>query len=161
MPHRAIDLSRVRTYPLPQRSSKVALENLVSPDKEAAPFDSPELIEVAGRIVTARKNRRPVIWMVGGHVVKRGLSPVLIDLMDRGVITHLASNGAVTIHDFEIALRGQTSEDVARSLEDGSFGMAEETGSMMNRAIRAGARDGLGIGEALGRLIASDEFIPI
>jgi phosphoheptose isomerase len=156
MPYRAIDLSKVRTYPLPQRASKVALENLILPEREAPPFDNPELAEIAGRIVAARKAGRPVIWMLGGHVVKRGLSPVLIDLMSRGVITHLASNGAVTIHDFEISLRGQTSEDVARSLEDGSFGMAEETGSMMNRAIRAGARDGIGIGEALGRMMAED-----
>ncbi len=157
MPYRAIDLSKIRTYPLPQRASKVALENLISPDKEAPPFDNPELNEVAGRIAAARKHGRPVVWMIGGHVVKRGLSPVLIDLMEKGIITHLASNGATTIHDFEIALKGQTSEDVARSLEDGSFGMAEETGAMMNRAIRAGARDGLGIGEALGRLIATYE----
>ena len=98
-----------------------------------------------------------MIWMIGAHVVKRGLAPLLIDLMERGVITHLASNGAATIHDFEIALQGSTSEDVASSLENGSFGMAEETGALMNRAIRAGARDGLGMGEALGRMIAEDE----
>ena len=105
----------------------------------------------------ARQAGRPVIWMIGAHVVKRGLAPLLIDLMERGVITHLASNGATTIHDFEIALQGSTSEDVASSLETGTFGMAEETGRLMNRAIQAGARDGLGIGEALGRLIAEDE----
>jgi phosphoheptose isomerase len=159
MPYRTIDLSKVRTYPLPQRASKVALENLILPERDAPPFDNPELKEVADRIVAARKAGRPVIWMIGGHVVKRGLSPVLIDLMARGVITHLASNGATTIHDFEIGLKGQTSEDVARNLEDGSFGMAEETGSMMNRAIRAGARDGIGIGEALGRMMAEDGAI--
>jgi phosphoheptose isomerase len=113
-----------------------------------------DLREVAGRIVAAREAGRPVIWMIGGHVVKSGLAPVIIHLMERGVITHLASNGAATIHDFEIALLGHTSEDVARSLEDGSFGMAEETGSFMNRAIRAGARDGIGMGEALGRWLA-------
>jgi len=157
MPYRTIDLSKVRTYPLPQRSNLVALEDLVTPSQPVPPFSSPELTEVAERIVVARRAGRSVIWMIGAHVVKRGLSPVLIDLMERGVITHLAGNGAVTIHDVEIALQGHTSEDVARSIEDGTFGMAEETGAMMNQAIRTGARDGLGIGEALGRCIAQDD----
>ncbi len=157
MPFRAVNLAHVRTYPLPDRQSRVALENLVYPETPAPAFESPDLEEVAGRIAAARQAGRPVIWMIGGHVVKRGLAPLLIDLMQRGVITHLASNGASTIHDFEIALQGSTSEDVATALENGSFGMAEETGGLMNRAIRAGARDGLGIGEALGRMIAEDE----
>ena len=91
----------------PSAVSKVALENLILPEREAPPFDNPELTEVADRIVAARKAGRPVIWMLGGHVVKRGLSPLLIDLMARGVMTHLASNGATTIHDFEIGLRGR------------------------------------------------------
>lgn len=157
MPYRSVDLSRVRTYPLPNRHSRVELENLVFPSSPVPEFNSPDLDEVAERIAEARMAQHPVIWMIGAHVVKRGLAPLLIDLMERGVITHLASNGATTIHDFEIALQGSTSEDVASSLETGAFGMAEETGSMMNRAIRAGARDGLGMGEALGRLVATDE----
>jgi phosphoheptose isomerase len=157
MPYSAIDLSRVKTYSLRQRPSLVALENLIQPHSPPPPYENAELIEVAERIVAARQGGRPVLWMIGAHVVKRGLSPILIDLMQRGVITHLASNGAAPIHDFEIALMGYTSEDVATSLEDGSFGMAEETGAFMNRAIRAGARDGLGIGEALGRWIATDD----
>jgi phosphoheptose isomerase len=156
MPYRAIDLTKVRTYPLPQRQSKVALENLITPNTPLLPFENPEFDEVAHSIATARKNNHPVIWMIGGHVIKRGLAPILIDMMERGIITHVASNGAATIHDFEIGLKGQTSEDVARSLEDGSFGMAEETGSLMNGAIRSGAREGLGIGEALGRMIATN-----
>jgi len=81
--------------------------------------------------------------MIGAHVVKRGLSPILIDLMERGIITHLASNGAAVIHDFEIALQGNTSEDVAKSLEDGSFGMAEETGRELNWRSRPGRARGL------------------
>ncbi len=156
MPFPTLDFSRIRTYPLPQRENLVGLEDLVTPQTPLPPFDNPELAEVAGRIVAARLSGRPVIWMIGAHVVKRGLSPLLVDLLERGVITHLASNGAATIHDLEIALLGHTSEDVARSIEDGSFGMAEETGALMNRAIRAGAREGLGIGEALGRLLAAD-----
>jgi phosphoheptose isomerase len=155
MPYPSVDLSLVRTYPLVQRENLVALDDFVLPTTPPPPFDHPELAEVAARIVAARRAGRPVIWMIGGHVVKSGLAPVLIHLMERGVITHLASNGAATIHDFEIALLGHTSEDVARSIEDGSFGMAEETGAHMNRAIRAGARDGLGMGEALGRYLTS------
>ncbi len=157
MPYRAVNLARVHTYPLPERQSRVALDHLIMPDAPVPAFESSDLDEVADRIAAARRNGRPVIWMIGGHVVKRGLAPVLIDLMERGLITHLASNGATTIHDFEIALQGSTSEDVASSLENGSFGMAEQTGAFMNRAIRSGARDGLGMGEALGRMIAEDE----
>lgn len=157
MPYPAIDLSGVRTYSITRRSHLVAPQDLVSPTVVPPPFDNPELNEVAERIVAARQGGRPVIWMIGAHVVKRGLARLLIDLMERGVITHLASNGAAPIHDFEIALLGHTSEDVASSIEDGSFGMAEETGAFMNRAIRAGARDGLGLGEALGRWIAEDD----
>ncbi len=157
MPYPAIDLTKVRTYPLSQRPSLVALENLITLQTPVPPFEEPELVEVAERIGAARQAGCPVIWTIGAHVVKRGLSPILIELMEQGLITHLASNGAMTIHDFEIALLGNTSEDVATSLEDGSFGMAEETGAFMNRAVRAGARDGLGMGEALGRWIAEDD----
>jgi hypothetical protein len=159
MPYPAIDLSKVRTYPVVRRENLVALDDFVLPATAPLPFESAELAEIGQRIVAARKGGRPVIWMFGGHVVKSGLAPVLIDLMEQGVITHLASNGAATIHDFEIAMLGHTSEDVAKSIEDGSFGMAEETGSFMNRATRAGARDGIGMGEALGRWLAdSDGF---
>ena len=154
MPYPSADLSRIRTYPVVRRENLVALEDFVLPATPPPLFDNPELGEVAERIVAARRADRPVLWMIGGHVVKCGLAPILIDLMERGIITHLASNGAATIHDFEIAMLGHTSEDVAKSIEDGSFGMAEETGANMNRAIRQGARDGLGMGEALGRWLA-------
>jgi len=157
MPYPAVDLSKVSTYSLAERQSRVKMADLVRPETPLLPFENPELDEVAGRIVQTRKTGASVIWMIGGHVVKRGLAPVLIDLMRRGAITHLASNGAAAIHDFEIAFQGQTSEDVLTSLADGSFGMAEETGAGMNGAINQGARDGLGIGEALGRWIDQDE----
>lgn len=156
MPYASVDLSRIQTYPLVRRENRVALEDLITPDTPCPPFENPELAEVADRIAAARSAGRPVIVMFGGHLIKRGLAPLVIDLLNRGVITHLASNGAATIHDFEIALLGHTSEDVAKSLADGSFGMAEETGALMNAAIRAGAAEGLGMGEALGRLIAED-----
>jgi hypothetical protein len=96
--------------------------------------------------------------MIGGHVVKRGLAPVIIDLMQRSLVTHLASNGAAAIHDFEIGFQGHTSEDVASSLADGSFGMAEETGAFMNQAVQRGVETGIGMGEALGAWMAQAEF---
>lgn len=151
---RVIDLSNINTYPLAQRRNLVHLDDLISTDSAPPPFDSPELDAVVGHIIAARRARRPVIWMMGGHVIKSGLSRLLIDLMRRGIVTHVAGNGAVSIHDFELALIGETSEDVAASLEDGTFGMADETGRLMNRAIQEGVRDGLGYGAGIGRFIA-------
>jgi len=156
MPYPSVDLTKVKTYPLVKRENRVALEDLIFPTTPYEQFENPELPEVSSRIAKARKNGKPVILMIGAHVIKRGLAPLVIDLLNRGVITHLASNGAATIHDFEIAFQGHTSEDVVKSLEDGSFGMAEETGLLMNLAIQRGANEGLGIGEALGSLIAED-----
>jgi phosphoheptose isomerase len=157
----SIDLSNVKTYPLAQRHNLVHLDNLLTTDNPPPPFDSPELDAVVGHIVAARRAGRPVMWMMGGHVIKSGLSRLLIDLMRRGIVTHVAGNGAVSIHDFELALIGETSEDVATSLEDGTFGMADETGRLMNRAIQQGARDGIGYGAAIGRFIAENaELFP-
>jgi len=155
-----IDLSQVKTYPLSKRRNLVHLDDLIAPEVQSPPFDSPDLDEVAGRIVAARLSGRPVVWMMGGHVIKCGLSRLLIDLLHRSIVTHVAGNGAVSIHDFELALIGETSEDVATGLEDGTFGMADETGWLMHQAIREGLRDGLGYGAAVGRFIAehSDRF---
>lgn len=157
MPYPAVDLSKVRTYPIRRRENLVALENLVFPSQSPPAFDHPDLVELADRMVTARRQGHQVIFMLGGHVVKCGLAPILIELMRLGIITHLASNGSAAIHDFEISLNGSTSEDVAASLADGSFGMAEETGAWMNQAVQQGVLDGMGMGEALGRMIAEDE----
>ncbi len=156
MPFSAVDLTQIKTYPLVRRENRVALDDLIFPHTPIPAFDSPELAEIATRIVAARQANHPVIMFFGGHIIKRGLAPLVIRLLKKGVITHLASNGAATIHDFEIGFQGNTSEDVAKSLEDGSFGMAEETGAWMNAAIRRGATEGLGLGESLGRLIAED-----
>lgn len=153
---RPIDLTNIRTYPLGQRPNLVHLDNLLTLDSPPPPFDSPELDAVVERVVAARKAGRPVIWMMGGHVIKSGLSRLLIDLMRRGIVTHVAGNGAVSIHDFELAIIGETSEDVATSLEDGTFGMADETGRWMNRAIQQGVRDGLGYGASIGRFIGEN-----
>jgi len=104
-----------------------------------------------GAIASAKRNARGVVVMLGGHIVKTGLAPLLIDLMNRGVITHLAMNGSAAIHDYEIARFGATSEDVARGLIDGTFGMAEETGRGMNEAFISGMKNEWGMGESLAR----------
>ena len=108
---------------------------------------------VAGAVAAAARRKRGVVIMLGGHVVKTGLAPVLIELMRRGIVTHLAMNGSAAIHDYEVARFGATSEDVAAGLRDGTFGMADETGREMNEAFVAGMRDGLGMGESLGRAL--------
>lgn len=149
-----IDLTRVATYPIARRPNLVHLNDLVSPEDPAPPFSHPDLDAVIGAIIAARRAGRPVVWMMGAHVIKCGLSRLIIDLMERGIITHVAGNGAVSIHDFELALIGETSEDVPTALEDGSFGMAHETGALMNQAVKEGARDGLGYGAAIGRFMA-------
>ncbi len=156
MPYRALDLSQVRTVPLSERRNLVREADLIRPGALPPPCAAPELPAVAEAIVAARRAGRPVIWMMGAHVVKSGLGLLLGDLLRRGIVTHVATNGAGSIHDFELALIGETSEDVATGIEDGTFGMAEETGALMHQAIRSGVRDGLGWGEALGRFLAED-----
>lgn len=108
---------------------------------------------VVAAIVNAHRLERGIVVMLGGHIVKTGVAPVLIDLMNRGVITHVAMNGSGAIHDYEIARFGATSEDVARGLIDGTFGMADETGGGMNRAFTAGMKNGWGMGEAVARAL--------
>lgn len=150
-----LDFTRIRTFSTKDRVNLVTLANLRTPDAAADADELPdwggaELDELVERIATARENGRPVIWSMGAHVIKCGLSRYLIELMRRGLVTHLASNGAGSIHDFELAYLGGTSEDVPKAIEDGSFGMWEETGFWMNEALQAGARKGLGYGESLG-----------
>jgi phosphoheptose isomerase len=148
-----INLSKVTTYPIAIRVNLVNLKDLVQPETPAPSFQSSDLDKVVASIIVARDKGRPVIWMMGAHVIKSGLSLLIIDLMRRGFITHVAGNGAVSIHDFELALIGATSEDVASSLEDGTFGMADETGALIHKALRQGVWDGLGYGTAIGRFI--------
>jgi hypothetical protein len=112
-----------------------------------------DFLRVADAIVNAARLQRAVLVMLGGHVVKTGLAPVIVDLMKRGIVTHVATNGSAAIHDYELARFGATSEDVAAGLRDGTFGMANETGGEMNAAFTAGMRDGIGMGEALGRAL--------
>lgn len=156
MPYPAIDLTKVKTYSLSQRHSRVMVSDFYRPENSRIVLDTPEIRSVAQKMLEARRQNAPIIWMIGGHVVKRGLALLLVDFMKNGLITHLAGNGASTIHDFEIAFQGHTSEDVATSLEDGSFGMAEETGAWMNTAIQNGVKAGMGMGEALGAMMSED-----
>jgi hypothetical protein len=162
-----LDFSKVRTFPVADRSNKVAVESFARPHQAGSGLDAflkslpaflavEDLRAVAAAIATAVRNGRPVVLMMGAHPVKVGLNPILIDAMRRGILSAVAFNGAAAVHDFELCFQGETSEDVQRGLNDGSFGMAEETGRLMNEALRAGAALGLGAGAALGQ--AMDQF---
>jgi hypothetical protein len=157
-----LDFDQLRTVGLQQRGGKVKTADFASlyqrGDGVKGLLESlPHILAadsfraVVDAVCAARRKERALLWGLGGHVIKCGLAPVLIDLMRRGYVTAFALNGSAAIHDFEIALAGHTSEDVEAVLPDGRFGAAEETGREMNRAISGGASEGLGMGEALGR----------
>src|SRR5215471_16174171 len=157
-----LDLSAIRTYPLESRPSKVTTDDFARPVRPDASLKeyldglpdilaARELKELAGLIRGARQNGRAIITGIGGHVIKTGLGPLVVDLMRRGFITAIAMNGSAMIHDFEIGLVGATSEDVDATLGGGQFGMAEETGRIINEATIRGADDKIGLGEAVGR----------
>lgn len=165
-----IDPKRAATYPLSQRSSKVAAQGLGRPWRAGGSLQeflrslprilaAPDLAEVAGRIAGAVRAGRPVVLGMGAHPLKVGLSPLIIDLLERGVIAAVALNGAGIIHDFELAYQGATSEDVAASLDTGRFGMAQETGEFLNAAMQTGViQQGLGIGRAVGDRILAEQL---
>lgn len=161
---RPLDRSKVRTYPLKKRFSKVRQSLLGKKLQKGARMRSfirglPDILaaqnlkEIARRIARAHRNDKTILLGMGAHPIKVGLSPLIIDFMERGIISALAMNGAGIIHDFEIAFMGETSEDVVASLKDGSFGMAEETGAFLNHAIVKGYDRGQGIGAAAGEAI--------
>ena len=160
----------MRTVPIARRPNKVRAEEVAAPPGVDRSFGAflralPDVLvardfrRVTDAIVAAARARRAVIAMIGGHVIKTGLSPLLIELARRGVVTHIAMNGSGAIHDYELARFGGTSEDVAAGLRDGTFGMAEETGRAMNDAITAGMAAGLGMGEAIGRALAAESSL--
>lgn len=160
---READLSRIRSQPVTERPSKVGIADFarpVTPDMAAVLDALPDILagrslrEAVAATARAAGAGRPVIAMAGGHVVKTGCAPLLIQLMEAGVLTGLALNGAAAIHDFEIARFGRTSENVEAALGAGSFGMAEETSREMNGITTRAARDGDGLGEALGSALA-------
>jgi hypothetical protein len=160
-PYEEFDLSGVRTYPLASRSSKATADDFATRyvagsgvkgliDSLPSMLGAADFKAVIAAMHAARAKDRGIIWGLGAHVIKVGLSPVLIDLMERGYISALATNGAGVIHDFEVALSGGTSEDVEAALGPGRFGMAEETGRLLNGAINDGVAKGMGLGQAVG-----------
>ncbi len=150
------DRSQLKLLPLAERVHDVTMADLVSLDA-VPPFEDPNLTQVAARVVRAHLSGHPVILMMGAHVIKRGLSRFVVDLMERGIITHVGLNGAGVIHDFELALIGATSESVAHYIKEGQFGLWQET-SLINDAIYQGSVENMGLGEAVGRMIENQAF---
>ena len=168
-PPQPLDFSGLHTYSVHGRHSKVSVDDFASAVRpgmtvrqlldalptQLAGGDFPDLVRRMGE---AHRNRRPIILGMGAHVIKVGLNPILIDLMQRGIITAVALNGAGIIHDSEIAMVGRTSEEVADVLGAGAFGAARETGETLNQAIVEGARRGIGIGQAVGEMLLARQF---
>ncbi len=161
-----LNLARLRTYPLRTRHSKVKKEDEATPWHHGDSFQKflqtlPSLLggetfkAVVSAIVAARQRGKPVIVGMGAHPTKVGLNPILVDLMRKDVITAVAMNGAVVIHDFELAYQGHTSEEVEAEIDSGRFGMAEDTGRILNEAIVGGWEHGWGLGEGVGRYMTS------
>jgi len=164
-PYEEFDLSGVRTYPLASRRSKARAEDFGRPVERGvtfkAWFDSlpgilgaEDLRRVVRAIVDARTQGAGIVWGIGAHVIKTGVSPVLVDLMQRGYVSALAMNGAGVIHDFEVALSGATSEDVDEALGPGRFGMAEETGRILNEVVRRAQAGRQGLGQSVGAYLS-------
>lgn len=159
-----LSLEHVSTYPLANRPSKISTKDFARPLERDGSLNDflrglPNILavqnlrELSVRIRRARDLGKPIIWGIGGHVIKTGLAPLLIQLMKQGLVTAIAANGSVLVHDAEIALAGSTSEDVDATLGEGIFGGADETGKLLNRAGEEGARDNIGLGEAAGRAL--------
>lgn len=156
-----LNLKNVKRYPLAKRKSKVQLSTFANPTADGIKFleTVPDVLagknfkELIKRIIVARKNKKPVIFMFGAHIIKCGLSRFVIDMMKRNIIAAIATNGASIIHDFEISYCGKTSEDVAEQLKDGKFGMAFETGKFINEAVKYGAERNFGLGETIGEMV--------
>src|SRR5213595_1889295 len=161
-----IYLDEVKTYSLASRPSKVTVDDFAKPianDSSLRDYlqSLPNILavqslrEIASRMGRARDLGKPIIWGLGGHVIKTGLAPIIIDLMNRGFVNAIAGNGSVLVHDAEIAMAGSTSEDVDATLGEGVFGGAEETGQLLNRAAQTGGEENLGLGEATGAALLS------
>jgi hypothetical protein len=161
-----LQLGAVRTYPLSSRLSKVNVADFAKPPAanvsiskfmDALPnfLAAEDLSQLLGAVQRARAGKKAILWGIGGHVIKVGLGPVLIDLIERGFVSGIAMNGAALIHDFEIAMVGNTSEDVDAGISAGQFGMARETGERLNEIAKIAARSGLGYGEAAGQFLTS------
>ncbi len=164
-----MDLSKLKTYSISKRKSKVNKDLLAKPLASRSSFNNffqslpnilkaKELREIVGAVVAARRKKKPVMFLMGAHVIKCGLSPLVIELIERGVVTSVALNGAGIVHDFEMAFCGSTSEDVASALKDGSFGMIRETADFINTAVHEGVSKGLGLGETMGLKIIGEKL---
>jgi hypothetical protein len=167
--YKPVSLKKVKTYSISKRKSKVSLAAVASIPEKGETFrtflDSlPDILAAknfkaaVAAIVKARQNNRPVVIGMGAHPIKVGLSPLIIDLMKKGVVTAIATNGACIVHDFELSYIGQTSEDVGKELYKGTFGMAGETGTYLNKAIKNGLKNGFGIGQSVGEMIYRSSF---
>jgi hypothetical protein len=167
---READLAKLRTVPVLRRENKVSADEFAKAPANDRSFHGfleslPDILvardfrRVVDAIAEASRRKRGVVVMLGGHIVKTGLAPLLVTLMERGVITHLAMNGSAAIHDYEVARFGGTSEDVAAGLKDGTFGMADETGREMNEAFIDGARREIGMGESLAGALAGASLV--
>jgi hypothetical protein len=168
-PLQPLSLEGIKTYPLPRRKSLVRVENfalLLRPGTSFRKFiaslpsflAAQDFKEIVARMVKAHRNKKPVILGMGAHPIKVGLSPLIIHGMEKGILQGVAMNGAGIIHDFEVAFAGQTSEDVSSTIGPGAFGMAEETGRMINQAMNEGLEKGWGIGRAVGHMIERSRF---
>ena len=167
--YQPLDFSGLNTYSIHGRYSKVTVENFAKPlapgstlkqfiaslPEQLLGLDFPELV---GRLAASHENGRPIVVGMGAHVIKVGLNPILIDLMERGIISAIALNGAGIVHDTEIAMVGRTSEEVGDVLGSGAFGAAKETGEVVNAGINLGAQNGQGLGEALGEYLLAQNF---
>lgn len=164
-----LPLDKVKSYPLKERQSKVRSDNFGKPHKTGGSLTDwieslPQILtgndfrRVVFNIAKAARSDRMIILAMGAHAIKTGLNPIIIDLMERGIIKGVAINGAGIIHDSELAMVGRTSEDVAAHLGDGKFGMSQETGSFLNNAIKKGASEGLGLGHAVGAALADRKY---
>lgn len=156
MPYEKFDRNRIIVEPLAQRKHDMGLDYVLPLEVGNVPFKSEEMDKVVARIVEARANEKPVILMMGAHVIKQGCSRFIVDLMERGMITHIGMNGAGAIHDFELSMIGATTESVAHYIKDGRFGMWTETG-YINELMKEAAAEDIGLGEAVGRWIERNQ----
>ncbi len=152
------DRSRLKILPLADRQNKMTIDDIYHLDSQTPHYENLNLARIANQMILARRKKRSVIWMMGAHVMRRGNSRFIIDLMKKGILTHLATNGATAIHDFEIALIGATLENVEYYIQNGQFGHWQETGQHLNQAINQAAQEDLGYGEAIGKMIANNEY---
>ncbi len=157
MPFKQFDRTQLNLKPLSERIHDLDLSVMMYPDGDLPDFHHDEITKIAHKIVKAKEKGATVLMMMGAHVLRSGAAPLLIDMMKRGWITHYALNGAGAIHDFEFAMIGHTTESVAKYISEGQFGLWHETGRL-NDAISEGYRDGIGLGESVGRRISCDSF---